>query len=124
VAVPRIESRPEGTPAGRGNDRVARGSGSIPVPSASRADRHAGCASQHELRGDAEHLRRFELQRIDRVAHDGDAFMTNGAGNGEGDAKISPAEADGLRGHTLYVQWSLTSATSTYRTACSRVVLD
>jgi hypothetical protein len=51
-------------------------------------------------------------------------FMTNGAGKGEGDAKISPAEADGLRGHTLYVQWSLTSATSTYRTACSRVVLD
>src|SRR6266498_2207044 len=51
-------------------------------------------------------------------------FMTNGAGNGEGDAKISPAEADGLRGQTLYVQWSVTSATSTYRTACSQVVLD
>ena len=51
-------------------------------------------------------------------------FMTNGAGNGEGDAKISPAEADGLRGHTLYVQWTVTSATSTYRTACSQVVLD
>jgi hypothetical protein len=51
-------------------------------------------------------------------------FMTNRAGNGEGDAKISPAEADGLRGHTLYVQWTVTSGTSTYRTACSQVVLD
>src|SRR6266511_2765128 len=52
------------------------------------------------------------------------SLTTNGAGNGEGDAKISPAEADGLRGHTLYVQWTVTSATSTYRTACSQVVLD
>jgi len=51
-------------------------------------------------------------------------FMTNGAGSGEGDAKISPAQADALRGHTLYVQWTVTSATSTYRTACSQVVLD
>jgi hypothetical protein len=50
-------------------------------------------------------------------------LMTNGAGNGEGDAKISPAEADGLRGHTLYVQLTVTSTTSTYRTA-SQVVLD
>ncbi len=51
-------------------------------------------------------------------------FTTNRAGNGEGDAKISPGEADGLRGHTLYVQWTVTSAASTYRTACSQVVLD
>jgi hypothetical protein len=50
--------------------------------------------------------------------------MTNAAGIGEGDAKISRADADGLRGHTLSVQWSVTSATSKYRTACSQVVRD
>jgi hypothetical protein len=51
-------------------------------------------------------------------------FMTNAVGNGVGKVTFSPADADGLRGLTVQIVWTVSSAGVTYRTSPQTVVLD
>lgn len=51
-------------------------------------------------------------------------FMTNTAGNGEGSSVIRPAVVQGLHGTTLYLIWTVTNGSATYRTECITVPLD
>ena len=48
---------------------------------------------------------------------------TNLIGNGEADAKFTPADADGLRGLTVSAIWTMVGP-ATYTTECSIVTLD
>ncbi|MGZ4408363.1 MAG: hypothetical protein ACXVY6_06175 [Gaiellaceae bacterium] len=50
-------------------------------------------------------------------------LQTNAAGNGFADHFFIPADADGLRGHTVSAFWTVTGP-ATYQTACSLVTLD
>jgi hypothetical protein len=53
------------------------------------------------------------------------SFATNGAGNGLGMVRFSPADADGLRGLTLGIIWTLSiGSTLAYQTDCTAVTLD
>ena len=51
-------------------------------------------------------------------------FMTNARGNGVGKVTFSPADADGLRGLTVQIVWTVSSASATYHTSPQTVVLD
>ncbi len=51
-------------------------------------------------------------------------LVTNANGNAAADIALTPAAVGPLRGSTLGVFWRVVSATSSYRTACSTVVLD
>jgi hypothetical protein len=48
---------------------------------------------------------------------------TNAVGNGEADAVLTPADADGLRGSTLGAIWTVQGPAS-YASACSAITLD
>lgn len=50
-------------------------------------------------------------------------FDTNRIGNGETDAKFTPADIDGLGGSTLGAVWTVEGPAS-YATACSVIALD
>lgn len=50
-------------------------------------------------------------------------IVTNDAGNGRADHVFSPADADGLRGHTVSAVWTF-AGPDTYRSACTVVALD
>jgi hypothetical protein len=51
------------------------------------------------------------------------SLTTNAAGNGQADAKFTPEDADGLRGMTISINWTV-SGPATYQTACTVVTLD
>jgi hypothetical protein len=51
-------------------------------------------------------------------------FTTNAVGNGVGKVTFSPDDADGLRGLTVNVLWTVSSADVTYHTSLQTVVLD
>ena len=51
-------------------------------------------------------------------------LTTNGAGNARADVVFTPADADGLRGATYTIRWTLGSADATYATDCTTVTLD
>jgi hypothetical protein len=51
-------------------------------------------------------------------------FTTNAVGNGVGKVTFSPADADGLRGQTVQIVWTVSSAAATYHTASQTVTLD
>jgi hypothetical protein len=51
-------------------------------------------------------------------------FTTNAVGNGVGKVTFSPADADGLRGLTVQIVWTVSSVSATYRTLPQTVVLD
>jgi hypothetical protein len=53
------------------------------------------------------------------------AVTTNPAGNGLADAVVTPAAADGLRGLTVSVMWTLwNGTTAAYATGCEVIGLD
>ncbi len=53
------------------------------------------------------------------------SFTTNVAGNGVGMVRFSPEDANGLRGLTLGIVWTLSSGgTVAYMTSCTAVTLD
>ena len=51
------------------------------------------------------------------------AIETNAAGNGQGDAKFTPADAGDLRGQTFSISWTVVGP-ATYQSACTVVTLD
>jgi hypothetical protein len=51
-------------------------------------------------------------------------ITTNAVGNGVGKVTFTPADADGLRGLTVTIVWTVSSAGATYRTSPQTVVLD
>jgi hypothetical protein len=50
-------------------------------------------------------------------------LRTNGVGNGRADHKFTPADASGLRGHTVSAIWTV-DGPAHYATHCSVVTLD
>jgi hypothetical protein len=53
------------------------------------------------------------------------SFTTNQAGAGVGMVTFTPEQADGLRGTTVHIVWTLSSeGTVVYETACTEVMLD
>ncbi len=61
----------------------------------------------------------------DAVAIPTASFQTNPAGDGIGQFIFHPGDVPtALRGATHGIRWEVTSGSSTYRTACSRVTLD
>jgi hypothetical protein len=50
-------------------------------------------------------------------------LSTNAAGNGQADAKFTPADAAELRGMTLSISWTV-AGPATYASACAVVTLD
>ncbi len=51
-------------------------------------------------------------------------FSTNAVGNAVGKVTFDPAAADGLRGHTVFIVWTVSSGDVTYHTSLQTVVLD
>jgi hypothetical protein len=51
-------------------------------------------------------------------------FTTNARGNAVGKVTFDPAAADGLRGSTVQIVWTVSSTGATYQTAPQTVVLD
>ena len=52
-------------------------------------------------------------------------IRTNGAGNGKGQAVLTPEDVAGLRGMTFPINWTVTQAgTTTHLTSCTTVTLD
>ncbi len=51
-------------------------------------------------------------------------FTTNAVGNGVGKVTFKPADADGLRGMTVQIFWTVKSTAATYTTSPQTVVLD
>jgi hypothetical protein len=52
-------------------------------------------------------------------------LTTNAAGNAVGQKVFTPADADGLRGHTVSAMWTVSrDGTATYATDCEVVTLD